>query len=134
MFINLSIVGIALGYGLNDWGSRVQFLVGSGKYSLHHCIQNGSGAHPASCPVGTSALSLGVKWPGHEADHSPLSSAKVKRMCGAIPPFSQYAFMAWCLVKKSTGTTLPFTFITMNHTSLKNYSVLSNTGTFRIIN
>jgi hypothetical protein len=24
------------------------------------------------------ALSLGVKWPGHEADHSPSSSAKVK--------------------------------------------------------
>jgi hypothetical protein len=24
------------------------------------------------------ALSLGVKWPGHEADHSPPSSAKVK--------------------------------------------------------
>jgi hypothetical protein len=24
------------------------------------------------------ALSLGVKWPGREADHSPLSSAEVK--------------------------------------------------------
>jgi len=23
---------------------------------------------------------------------------------------SQYAFIAWCSVKKSTGTTLPFTF------------------------
>jgi hypothetical protein len=36
------------------------------------------------------ALSLGVKRPGREADHSPLSSAEV------IP---QYAFMAWCSVK-----------------------------------
>jgi hypothetical protein len=27
------------------------------------------------------------------------------RMCGAIPPLPQYAFMAWCSVK-STGTTL----------------------------
>jgi hypothetical protein len=26
-------------------------------------------------------------------------------MCGAIPPLLQNAFMAWCLVKKSTGTT-----------------------------
>jgi hypothetical protein len=25
-------------------------------------------------------------------------------MCGAIPPFPQYAFMAWCSIKKSTGT------------------------------
>jgi len=28
-------------------------------------------------------------------------------MCGAIPPFPQYAFMVWCSVE-STGTTLPF--------------------------
>jgi len=31
-------------------------------------------------------------------------------MRGAIHPLSQYAFMAWCLVKKSTGTTLPLPF------------------------
>jgi hypothetical protein len=28
-------------------------------------------------------------------------------MGGAIPPFPQYAFMAWCSVRGSTGTTLP---------------------------
>jgi hypothetical protein len=27
-------------------------------------------------------------------------------MRGAVPPLPQYAFMAWCLVKKITGTTL----------------------------
>jgi len=26
---------------------------------------------------------------------------------GAVPPLHQYALMAWCSVKKSTGTTLP---------------------------
>jgi hypothetical protein len=26
---------------------------GAGNFSLHHCIQTGSGAHPASYPVGT---------------------------------------------------------------------------------
>jgi hypothetical protein len=30
-------------------------------------------------------------------------------MRGSIPPLPQYAFMEWCLLKKSTGTTLPFT-------------------------
>jgi hypothetical protein len=30
-------------------------------------------------------------------------------MRGDIPPFSQYAFMGWCSVKKSTGATLSFT-------------------------
>jgi hypothetical protein len=28
-------------------------------------------------------------------------------MCGVPPPLPQYASMAWCSVKKSTGTTLP---------------------------
>jgi hypothetical protein len=42
-------------------------------------VQNGSGIHPASYPMGTGgALSLGVKRPGREADHLPPSSAEVK--------------------------------------------------------
>jgi hypothetical protein len=45
------------------------------------------------------ALSLGVKRPGREADHSPPPSAKVKSVCGSTSPLPQYAFMAWGLVK-----------------------------------
>jgi hypothetical protein len=41
-------VGIALGYGLDDRDSRVRFPVGARNFSLHHRVQNGSGAHPAS--------------------------------------------------------------------------------------
>jgi hypothetical protein len=37
-------VGIELGYGLDDWGSRVRFPAGAGNFSLHHRVQNGSGA------------------------------------------------------------------------------------------
>jgi hypothetical protein len=48
-----SSVGIALGYGLDDRGSRVLFPTGAGNFSLHHRVQNGSGAHPASYPMGT---------------------------------------------------------------------------------
>jgi hypothetical protein len=36
-----------------------------------------SGAHPASNPMVPAALSLGVKRPGREADHSPPSIAEV---------------------------------------------------------
>jgi hypothetical protein len=40
--------GIALGYGLEDRGSRVRFPAGAGNFSFHHlCVQNGSGAHLA---------------------------------------------------------------------------------------
>jgi hypothetical protein len=48
-----SSVGIALGYGLGDRGSRVRFLAGAGNHSLHHGVQNSSGAHPASYSMGT---------------------------------------------------------------------------------
>jgi hypothetical protein len=64
-----SSVGIALGYRLDDRGSRVRFPAGVGNFSLHHRVQNGSGAYPASYPVGTRAVSLGVKRPRREADH-----------------------------------------------------------------
>jgi hypothetical protein len=36
-----SSVGIALGYGLDDWGPRVRFPTGAGNFSLHHRVQNG---------------------------------------------------------------------------------------------
>jgi hypothetical protein len=53
-----SSVGIALGYGLDDRGSRVRFPGGGGgNFSLHHRVQNGSAAHPASYPMGTRGSS-----------------------------------------------------------------------------
>jgi hypothetical protein len=44
------------------------------------------------------ALSLGVKWPRREADHSALSSADVNN-AWSYTSTPQYVFMAWCLVK-----------------------------------
>jgi hypothetical protein len=55
-------VGIAQGYGLDDRGSRIRFPAGAGNFSLHHRVQNGSGAHPASYPMGTRG-----PFPGGEA-------------------------------------------------------------------
>jgi hypothetical protein len=73
-----SSVGIATGYGLDDLGFRVRFPAGAGNFSLHHRVQNGSGAYPDSYPMGTTGYFLGEKWPGREFDHSPTSSAEVK--------------------------------------------------------
>jgi hypothetical protein len=73
-----SSVGIALGYGVDDQGSRVRFLAGAGNFSLHHRVQNGSGAHPASYPMGIRGPFPGGKAPEREADHSSPSSAEVK--------------------------------------------------------
>jgi hypothetical protein len=73
-----SSVGIALDYGLDDRGSRVRLPAGAGNFSLHYNVQNGSGAHSVSIQWVPGSLSLGVKRPGREADHSPPSSAEVK--------------------------------------------------------
>jgi hypothetical protein len=73
-----SSVGIASGYGLDDRVSGVRLREGAGNFSLFHRVQTGSGAHPFSYPIGTGALSLGVKRPGREADNSPPSTAEVK--------------------------------------------------------
>jgi hypothetical protein len=77
-----SSVGIALGYGLNDRGSRVRFPARAGNFSLHRA-QNSSG--PTQPPIQwvPGAISLEVKRPGHEADRSPPSSAEVKE-CVAL--------------------------------------------------
>lgn len=37
----------------------------------------------------------GVKQPGREADHAPLSNAEIKNDEAILPP--PYMFMAWCL-------------------------------------
>jgi hypothetical protein len=59
-----SSVGIALGYVLDDRGSRIRFPAGAGNFSLHHCLQNGSGAHPASYPMVTRGFFPGGKEAG----------------------------------------------------------------------
>jgi hypothetical protein len=76
-----SSVGIALGYVLDDRGSRVRFPARAGNFSLHHRVQNGSEAHPVSYTMGTRDSFSGVKRPGREADHSPPSSAEVQNAC-----------------------------------------------------
>jgi hypothetical protein len=59
-----SSVGITLDYGLDDQGTRVRFPAGAGNFSFHHCVQNGSGAQPASYPMGTRGSFPGGKAAG----------------------------------------------------------------------
>jgi hypothetical protein len=63
------------------------------EFSLLHVAQTGSGAHPASYPMGTGSFSPEVKRPGSETDDSPSTSAEIKKMCvyTSTPP---YVFMA----------------------------------------
>jgi hypothetical protein len=67
-------------------------------FTLHHNVQTGSGAHPASYPMSTGVLSWGVKWPGREANHSPPSSTETKNVW-SYTSTPTYVWTAWCLVK-----------------------------------
>jgi hypothetical protein len=63
-----------------DWTARVRSPTEAEDFSSTLCVQTGSGAHPASCTVGTGgSLSGGKGRPGPDADHSPASSAEVKK-------------------------------------------------------
>jgi hypothetical protein len=66
------------GYGLDDRAIEVRSPAGAKDFSSNLSVQTGSGAHPASCPMGTVGPFPGGKArSGHDADHSPPSSAEV---------------------------------------------------------
>jgi hypothetical protein len=73
-----SSVGIALGYGLDDRGSRVRIPAGSGNFLFTTASRMALG--PTQPPIQwvPGSLSLGVRRPGREADHSLPSSTEVK--------------------------------------------------------
>jgi hypothetical protein len=74
-----SSVSIVSGYGLDDRAIGVRSPGETKDFSSSLCVQTGSGAHPASCTMGTGGLFPGGKArPGRDADHSPPSSAEVE--------------------------------------------------------
>jgi hypothetical protein len=74
-----SSVSIVSGHGLDDWAIEVRSPAGAKDISSNFCVHTGSGAHPASCPVGAGGPFPESKaLPGRDADHSPPSSAEFK--------------------------------------------------------
>jgi hypothetical protein len=74
----VSPVSIVSGYGLDDREIEVRSPAEAKDFSSNLCVQTGSGAHPASCTMGTGGLFPGAKArPRSDADHSPPSSAEV---------------------------------------------------------
>jgi hypothetical protein len=91
-------------YGLDDRAIGVRSPAGAKDFSFVLCVQTGSGAHPASCTMGTGGSFPGAKArSGCEANHSPPSGAEVENeqeLYLLSPPPS--AFMA------CSGTALAF--------------------------
>jgi hypothetical protein len=61
-----------LGYRLDDQGFGVRFPAGGRDSSIHHNVQTGSGAYPASYTIVTGAFSRG------KAGYSPTYIVEVK--------------------------------------------------------
>jgi hypothetical protein len=97
-----SSVGIALGYGLDDRGFEYRQELGIFPFTTVSRPALGPTQPPIQRLPGD--LSLRIKQPGRETEHSPPSSAVIKN-AWSYTSTPQYAFMAWCSVK-STGTTL----------------------------
>jgi hypothetical protein len=65
-------------YGLDDRATAVRSPAGAEDFSSFLCVQTGSGAHQASCTMGTGGpFPRGKARPGRDADHSPPSSTEV---------------------------------------------------------
>jgi hypothetical protein len=66
-------------YGLDDRAIGVRSPAGAKDFSFRLCVQTGSGAHLASCTIGTGGPFPGGKArPGRDTDHSPPCSAEVE--------------------------------------------------------
>jgi hypothetical protein len=92
----MGLSGIALGYGLDDRGFESRQTLGIFLFTTASILALGFTQPPILWLPG--ALSLGVKRPVRESDHSPLSSSEVKNACSyTSTPY--YAFMAWCSFK-----------------------------------
>jgi hypothetical protein len=69
---------IVSGYGLDDRAIWIRSPAVTKDFSSNLCVQTGSAAHPASCPVGTGGPFPGGKGrPGSDANNSPPSSTEV---------------------------------------------------------
>jgi hypothetical protein len=102
-----SSVRIVTGLRSGRLGFRVRFSAGAGKFLFTTASR--PALRPTQPPIQwvPGALSLGVKRPVREADHSSASSAEVKT-AWSYTSTPQYAFMAWCLVKHRDKFTSTF--------------------------
>jgi hypothetical protein len=91
-----SVVGIATSYGLDDRGVGVRVPVGSRIFSSPDRPDRLRSTQPPIQRV-PGALSPGVKRSGREVDHSPPTSAEVKKMW-IYTSISPYVFMTLCLI------------------------------------
>jgi hypothetical protein len=84
-----SSVSIVSDYGLDDREIRVRSPAGTKEFSSNLCVQTGSGAHPASCTMGTGGPFPGAKrGPGMTLTTQPhlVPRSRMSRGYTSSPP------------------------------------------------
>jgi hypothetical protein len=79
-------------------------------YRISFPVQNGSGATHSPIQWVPGALSLGVKRPGREAHHSPLSSAEIKECVELYLHFPNTSSWRGAQLKHRNNCTFTFAF------------------------
>jgi hypothetical protein len=127
----ISSVGIALGYGLDDRGSRVRF-PGGGLEVFLFTTAFRTVLGPTQPPIQwvARALSLGLKRVGRDADHSPPSSAEIKE---CVELYLQYPnTSSWRGAKLKHRDNFTFTF-TSSHTSSRSVNQTNDSVDWSVI-
>jgi hypothetical protein len=112
-----------LGYRLDDWGfvswqGHGIFLITMSRWAL-------GPTHPPIQWI-PGALSLGVKWPGCEADHSPPSSSKVKNVWSYTSTPAVHLHGMVLSYEKAQGQFYLYLYLYLYLYSFKFYSELLN--------
>jgi hypothetical protein len=95
--------GLAVTVGSRDSAVGIETALGAGQPKGRssnpalYFIQTSCGAHTACYPLGTGGFSPGVNRSGREADHSPPTSAKVKKKCNYTSPPHTPCRLQWSL-------------------------------------
>jgi hypothetical protein len=101
-----SSVNIVSDYRLDDLATGVQSPAEAKDFSSSLCVQTGSGAHPASCTMGTGGPFSGVKArPERDAEHSPILMPRSRTS-------NRYISSPSCRPHGGNGTVLLFTLCT----------------------
>jgi hypothetical protein len=114
-------VSIVSGYGLDDRVTEVRSPAEAKDFSYSFCVQTGSAAHPASCPMGTAGPFPGDEArPGRDPDHSPdlVPRSRMSRSYISSPPQAP----PWRVVGR-----LYFCFTISNFTTVKTSNLSQQT-------
>jgi hypothetical protein len=76
-YVRSQLLSVVSDYKLDNRAIEVRSPAEAKYFSCSLCVQTGSGAHPASCTMGTGGPFPGGKArPGRDADHSPSSNVE----------------------------------------------------------